>query len=149
MRYLVLKSEIFHHKEHLADRIENLCHGRDLPVKVPTFGNYANDMHLRLSTGIERHINYRLGEPEDGTVEPEILCYVHKLQETGDGKCQLVEEFNLKLLEARSDNPMNKRFQVCQHHGTEWRRLGSVTSAMSAICVSFLPTSRLEIENLK
>ena len=69
-------------------------------------------MHLRLSTGIKRHIIYRLGEPEHGTVEPEILRYVHKLQETRDGKCQLVEEFNFKLLEARSGNPMNKCLQV-------------------------------------
>jgi hypothetical protein len=51
-----------------------------------------------------------VNEFEVGTVEAEVLCCVHKLQETWDRKRRLVEEFNLKLLDARGGDPMNKRF---------------------------------------
>jgi hypothetical protein len=47
-----------------------------------------------------------------GTVEPEILCCIHKLQKTWDGKHELVEEENPEFLEARGGDPRNECFQV-------------------------------------
>jgi len=51
--------------------------------------------------GIDFKKNSLGNELEFGTVEPEILCCVHKLQEAWNGKCELVEEGNFELLEAK------------------------------------------------
>jgi hypothetical protein len=116
--FLVSKSEMLHRREHLAERIENLCHGRDLPVEVPAVDIYEKGTHLG-PTGIHRHKDSLLVELEFGTVEPEVLCCVHKLQETWDRKCELVEKDNLKLLEARGGDPMNECFQVSANTGEQ------------------------------
>jgi hypothetical protein len=68
-------------------------------------------MHLGLPTGIELYISPP-GKLEFGAVELEVLCRVHKLPETWDGKRVLVKETDFKLPEARSDDPMNKSFQI-------------------------------------
>ena len=44
-------------------------------------------------------------------VEPEVLCCIQKLLEIRQRRHELVEEFNLELLEARSGGPTNKCFQ--------------------------------------
>ena len=106
----VFKSEMLHRREHLAERIGNLCHGRYLPVEVPAVDPYGKGIHLVPT--IDQRINSLQGEHKSGTVKPEVLCCVHKLQEASDGKRELVEEANIKLLEARGGDPMNKCFQV-------------------------------------
>jgi hypothetical protein len=68
-------------------------------------------MHLG-PTGIYRHKDSLRVKIEFGLVKPEVLCCVHNLQETWGGKCELAEEVNFKLLEARGGDPMNKCFQV-------------------------------------
>ena len=40
------------------------------------------------------------------------LCCAHKLHETWDGICELLEESNLQPFEARGGDPTNYRFQV-------------------------------------
>src|SRR5882757_5282989 len=109
--FLVMESEMLHGREHLAERIEILCDGRNLPVEVPADDIYEKGMHLG-STGIHPHNDSLRVKPEFGTVKPEALCCVHKLQETWDGKRELVEEVNFKLLEARCGDPTNKCLQV-------------------------------------
>ena len=52
------------------------------------------------------------GEFDCGALEPEVLCGVHELLETWDGKHELTEEVNMKLLEARGGDPANNCFQV-------------------------------------
>jgi hypothetical protein len=88
-----------------------LCKGRNLPVEVPAEDIYVKGMHLG-PTGIHIHKDSLRVELEFGTVEPEVLCCVHKLQETWDGKRELVEEPNFKLLEARCGDLTNKSLQV-------------------------------------
>ena len=51
-------------------------------------------------------------KPDFGIVEPEVLCCIHKLYETRNGKRKLVEEINPELLEARGDDPTKNLFQV-------------------------------------
>jgi hypothetical protein len=109
--FLVFKGEMLHRGEHLAKRIENLCDGRNLPVEVPAEDIYIKGMHLG-PTGIHPHRDSLRVELEGGTVEPEVLCCVHKLQETWDGKHELVEEEDFKLLKARCGDPTNKCLQV-------------------------------------
>jgi hypothetical protein len=67
---------MLHRREHLTERIANLCYGRYLPVKVPAVESYGKSKHLRLSTGIGLHINFPHGEHEFSTVEPEVFCCV-------------------------------------------------------------------------
>src|ERR1700722_12481653 len=69
-------------------------------------------MHLELPVGINLHTNLRLGKFDSGVVELEVLCGVHKLQETWDGKRELVKEVNAEFFEARGGDPMSKSFQV-------------------------------------
>jgi hypothetical protein len=112
--FLVSKSEILHRRERLVERIENLCDGRYLPVEVLAVDIYDEGLfHLGLPREIDLHMNSIVIEQEYCAVEPEILCCVHKLCETWDRKCELVEEVNEKILKARSGDPMNKCFQVC------------------------------------
>jgi hypothetical protein len=111
--YLVHESEMLHRREHLAKRIENLSHGRYLPVKVPTVDTYVKGMHvsilvLGLLRGIDLHINMLVKELELAVAEPEVLCRVHKLHEVRDGKGGLLEEEDLELLEARGRDPTNE-----------------------------------------
>jgi hypothetical protein len=54
--FLVFKSEIFHRREHLAERMENLCHGRYLPVDVRAADTYGKGKRRSgLSRGIDMH----------------------------------------------------------------------------------------------
>jgi hypothetical protein len=111
--YLVFKSEMLHRREQMAERIENLCHGRYLPIEVPAEDKYGEGrVHLGLPKGIDPHMNSIVIEHEYCAVEPEVLCCVHKLRETWDRKRELVEEVNVELLEVRSGDPMNECFQV-------------------------------------
>jgi hypothetical protein len=114
--YLVYESEIFHHGESLTKRIENLSHGRYLPVKVPAVDTYVKGIHLGLVlgllTGIYLHINKLVKELEPAVAEPEVLRRVHKLHEVRDGKGELLEEEDLELLEARGRYPTNNCFHV-------------------------------------
>jgi hypothetical protein len=109
--FLVYESEMLHREEHLAERIENLCDGRNLPIEVPAEDIYEKGILLG-PTRIHRHKDSLRIEPEFDTVEPEVLWSDHKLQETWDGKRELIEEVNLKLVEARCGDPTNKCLQV-------------------------------------
>jgi hypothetical protein len=60
------------------------------------------------------HMNHVHRELEFGTAEPDVLCCVYKLQETWNGKCELLEEPNVKLLEARDGDPTNDCFYLCK-----------------------------------
>src|SRR5258708_6077367 len=110
----VFKSEMLYRREYLVKRMENLCHGRHLPVEVPAVACYDEGIRLGPLAEVEIHINSLAGELELGTVEPEVLCRVHKLQEMRDGKREfkLLEEVNFELLEARSGDSTNDLFQV-------------------------------------
>jgi hypothetical protein len=90
-----------------------LGRGRYLPVEVPAVDIYGKGVHLYLPTGIKFYIKLHHGELEFDTLELEVLCGVYKLQETWDGGCELVVEDNIKLLEARGDDPMKNYFRVC------------------------------------
>jgi hypothetical protein len=41
-----------------------------------------------------QHLNVHVLEPDHGIVKPEVLCCVHKLHETWNGKRELLEELN-------------------------------------------------------
>jgi hypothetical protein len=110
--YVVFKNQMVHRRKHLAERVGNLCHGRYLPVEMPAEDNYADGKCPGLPMEKDHHIDSLVGESESGTVEPDVFCRVNKLLETRDGKCELVEEFKLKLLEARSGNPTDKCIQI-------------------------------------
>jgi hypothetical protein len=57
---------------------------------------------------IDLHINFLPEELEFCTIKSEVLCCFKKLQETWDGKRELVEEVNFELLKARGGDSMNK-----------------------------------------
>jgi hypothetical protein len=114
--YFVYEGKMLHRRESLAKRIENLRHGRYLPVKVPTVDTYVKGiclvLVLGLLTGIDLHINMIVKELEPAVAEPEVLCRVHELHEVRDGKGELLEEEDLELLEARGRDPTNNCFHV-------------------------------------
>src|SRR6267154_709520 len=109
--YLVYKSEVLHRREHLAKRIGNLCHGRYLPVEVPAINPYSKSKRDRL-TEKHLHIDELVVKHDHGFVKREVLCCVHKLRETWNGKYELLEESNPQVFEARSRDPTHNRFQV-------------------------------------
>src|SRR6266705_845643 len=100
---------MFHRREHLNERIGNLCHGRYLQVEVQADDTYMK-REIGLLMGIGFQINFVTGEIELGVAEPEVLCCVHKLREMWDGKCELLEEGDLELLKTRGNHPRNNRF---------------------------------------
>src|SRR6266567_9197749 len=102
----VRKSEMLHHGEYLAKRIENLGHRGYLPVEVPAVDIYGKGIrwHIGLS-GIELHVNSLVVKAELGMVEPEGFCSPHELHELWNGKRELLEVDNLEILEARSGDP--------------------------------------------
>ena len=106
---------------------------------MPALDIYDEGIRLGLFTGIDVYINSLVIEPEFGAVEPEVICCVHKPQETWDGKHELVEELDLELLEARGGDLMNKCFQVSAY--TAKPEMVSVTGVMVGISVSRLSTS--------
>ena len=107
----MFKSEVLHRREHLAER--NLCCKSYLPVEVQAAGVYGKGGNLCFPMGISFHIDYHVRELEFNTVEPEVLCCVHKLLETRNGNRELFEEEpDLEVLEARGDNMMDNCFQV-------------------------------------
>jgi len=108
---LVSKSEALHRREHLANRIANLCRGRHLPVKVPAINRYKEGIPVG-PTERHQYMDFLALELDHGIVEPEVLCCVHKLRETWNGKRELLEEQNLQVFEARGRDPTNNRFQV-------------------------------------
>ena len=79
---------------------------------MPTKDTDGKGVHLCLLTRIHLRNSVIVGKLEFGTLEREILCCVHKLQQTRDGKRELVEKENSQLLETRGGDPMNKCFQV-------------------------------------
>jgi hypothetical protein len=111
--YVVFESEMLHRREYLTKRIENLCHGKHLPVEVPAVDNYGKGIIcLGLLVGIEIYMTSPLAEIKPGPVELDVLLCVHELQETRNRKCELLEELNDELLEARSGDSANNLFQV-------------------------------------
>src|SRR5258707_2175594 len=112
--YLVFESEMLHRRESLTKRMENLGHGRYLPVEVPAVDTYVKGMHfgLDLLTGIYLHVNMLVRELEFGLAEPQVLRRVYKLYEVWDGKGELLEEEHLELLELRCSDLTNNCFQV-------------------------------------
>jgi hypothetical protein len=77
--YLVFEIEMLHGRKYLTKRIDNLSHGRYLPVEVPAKDSYIMVTHLY---PIRKHPHENLfpKKSEYGTVEPDVCC-VHKLQE--------------------------------------------------------------------
>ena len=73
--------------------------------------NIYENLGLSTVMGIDPHINSPLIKPHIGMVEPEVLCCIQKLLEIRQRRHELVEEFNLELLEAMSGDPTNKCFQ--------------------------------------
>src|SRR6266576_1789192 len=108
---IVRKSEMIHHGEYLAKRIEYLDHGGYLPVEMPTVDNHGKGIpwHIGLS-GIELHVNSLAGKVELGMVKPEVFYSSHELHELWNGKCELLEVANIETLEARSGDPTKNRF---------------------------------------
>src|SRR6266567_2131605 len=102
---------MFHRREHLNERIGNLCHGRYLQVEVQADDTYMK-REIGLLMGIHFHINLVTGEIELGVAEPKVLCCVHKLQEMWDGKRGLLEDDDMGSLKARGNHPRNNRFQI-------------------------------------
>jgi hypothetical protein len=76
---------------------------------VSAINRYSKGIRVGL-TEKHQHINFL--EHDHGIVEPEVLCYVHKLREKWNGKRELLEESNLQVSEARGRDPTNNRFQV-------------------------------------
>ena len=81
--YLVFKSEMFYRREHLGELMENLCHGRYLPVEVPAVDGYGKSVHLGISIAVHLHINLPSGKLEFGTPEPQVLCCVINNRRSG------------------------------------------------------------------
>ena len=106
--YAVSKSEMLNHRERRANQTRNLCRGRYLPVEAIAVGS-DGCIHL----GLHLHNNVLVTELESGTLESEVPCCVQKLQESWHRKRELIEEVNLKLLEARGGVPMKNYTQVC------------------------------------
>jgi hypothetical protein len=79
-------------REHLAKRIVNLCHVGYMPAEVPAINRYINGIRAGMITERHQHIKFLVLEHEIGIVEPEVLCCVHKLRETWNGKRELLEE---------------------------------------------------------
>jgi hypothetical protein len=77
--YLVFEGEIFHRREYLAERIENLSHERYLPDKALAIDIYRKSIHLGHLTGVHLRCNILAWEQEFGTDEPEVLYCVYKL----------------------------------------------------------------------
>src|SRR6266436_1089902 len=109
--YLVSNIEIVHYREHLAERIRNLHRRRYLPVEVPAVDFNGKGVRIGLAK-MRLHTDSLINEIEHGTVEPEVLCCVHKLNETRNGKRELFEELNVQLSEAGGGDPTNNRLQV-------------------------------------
>ena len=110
--FLVLKGEMLHRRNNLAERIDNLCHRRYLPVEVPAEDIYAKAKYVGLPKGINLHHNPSTKEADFGTPKPEVFCCVHEVQETWDEKRELVVEDNKEPLKARGSDPLNECFQV-------------------------------------
>src|SRR5580658_2041814 len=107
----MLKIEVLHHREHLAKPIENLCHGRYLPVEVPAINRYNKGIRPGL-TERHPHNNFLVLKHDHRIVEPEVLRCVHKLLETWNVKRELLEKLNYQHFEARGRDPTNNCFQV-------------------------------------
>jgi hypothetical protein len=111
---------MFYSSERLTGRIENLGHGRYLPVELP--GNYAHrkGIVIRLAslsglghlTKIRTHRNVIPREVDFDTVKPEVLCCVQKRQKTWNGERGWLKEQSAEPPEARGGDPMNNHFQV-------------------------------------
>jgi hypothetical protein len=110
---VAFKSEVFHRRECLTRRIEYSCHQTCLLAEVLATGTNGKGIHLGLSR-IHLHINSMRTERKEeyGTVEPEVLCCIHKVQETWNYARACPGEANDELLEARGGDPTNKPFQV-------------------------------------
>jgi len=107
----VHKSEMLHRGEYLAKRIENLGHGGYLLVEVLAVNVYGKGVHWHIGPrGIDLRVNSVVGKAELGTVEPDVVCPRHELQELWNGKRELLEVANLEILEARSGDPTKNRF---------------------------------------
>jgi hypothetical protein len=108
---IVRKSEMLHRREYLAERIEDLSHGGYLPVEVPAVDNHGkgSQWHIGLK-GIDPHVNFLAVKVELGTVEPEVVCSLHELQELWNGKRELLMVASLEIFEARDGDPTKNRF---------------------------------------
>src|SRR6267154_1852125 len=107
---IVRKGETLHRGKYFAKCIENLGHGGYLPVEVPAVDNYvkASLWHIGLR-GTDHHVNSLAFKLELGTVESEVFCSPHELQELWNGKRELLGVPNLENLEARSGDPTKNR----------------------------------------
>jgi len=83
---------------------------------MPAEDTYSKRIHLGLltGTGIHLDVNFFTRELGPSTAQPKAFCSAHKLLEMWDGKRELmlIEEQDLKLLEARGGQPINNCFQV-------------------------------------
>jgi len=108
----VVNSEVHHCREYRLEVIENLCHGRYLPVEV-----FAEDMNVEgkhggFGAGIYPHGDSFIVEAEPGDAEPEVFGDCHELLEGWDRKAKLVEEVDFERHQERSGHVRKQRLQV-------------------------------------
>ena len=110
---LVSKSEVLHRREHLDKCVGNLYCERYLPVELAAINRYNKGIRAGLAER-HQHMDLIVQEYNHGIVEPKVLCCVHKLHETWNGKRELLEELNIQGFgfEVRGRDPTNNRFQV-------------------------------------
>jgi hypothetical protein len=110
--FSVVKGEVRYRREYWAEDIDNLSHGRYLPVEPYAENVHAEDTHPNILTGISRHGNSPASEREPGTAKVKVIGFTNIVQEAWDRKGPLVKECDLELLEERVGHPRKKSFQV-------------------------------------
>ena len=104
--YLVFKSEMFYRREHLGELMENLCHGRYLPVEVPAVDGYGKSVHLGISIAVHLHINLPSRKLEFGTPEPQVLCCVINNRRRGTENVSWLKKSIASFLRAQGSIPL-------------------------------------------
>ena len=108
----VVNSEVHHRREYRPEVIENLCHGRNLPVKVFAENMNVEGKHGGFGAGIYPHCDSSIVEAEPGNAEPEVFGNCHELLEGRDRKAELVEEVDFERHQERSGYVSKQRLQV-------------------------------------
>ena len=108
----VVNGEVHHRREYCFEVIENLCHGRYLPIEVFTEDVNVEGKQGCFGAGIYPHCDASIMEAEPGDAEPEVFGDRHKLLEAWDRETKLVEEVNFERHQDGSCHVRKKRFQV-------------------------------------
>jgi len=108
----VVNGEVHYRRKYIFEVIENLCHGRYLPVEVFTEDMDVEGKDGGFGAGIYPHRDSRIVEAEPGNAEPEVFGDLHESLEARDRKSKLVEEVNFERHDERGAHVRKKRFQV-------------------------------------